>query len=303
MNHRYTLSIVILTMNRKDQLLEALQSCVDSVIPDDTEFVIVDNHSTDNTEKVVREFFEKNNKYEYVYEYEDENLGVGGGRARAYAIANGKYLYFLDDDAVIASESKTTFFTSPIIFFEKHRKVASITTRIEDSIYKENRNDNLSFHHLDGRPLVFFYLGGSHFLRKSAFDTPLYFPIKYGSEEYAPSIIAQDKGFCHVYFDDIYIIHKPKVNKWVDGTANMEDILIRSTAITHATKVILYPIIFRPILSVAYYKRCKQYLRPYKGAKKKCDAMIKDVIANNKRKKIRISTVMDMYKKFGLTVF
>jgi len=303
MIREYLLSIVILTMNRKDQVIEALESCMASNLPEDTEFVIVDNHSTDGTGEIVKSYIEDHPDYDIQYEYEEKNLGVGGGRSRAFDLAKGKYLYFLDDDAVISSESADIFFIEPIVYLEKNKNVASITTKIKDTTFKGDRNDSFSAENIDGRPLTFKYLGGSHFLRKSAFEFPLYFSIQYGSEEYAPSIIAQDKGLYHVYFDDIYIIHQPKVNKWVAGTADMEYVVSCGTAVAHATKIILYPAIFRPILALAHYRRCKMYLSQYADAIKKCNNMVKDIVKNNKHKKIKASTVINMYKKFGLTVF
>ena len=56
MNDKYDLSIVVITMNRREQLLEALESCLYSKLPEKTEFIIIDNHSTDNTGEVVESF-------------------------------------------------------------------------------------------------------------------------------------------------------------------------------------------------------------------------------------------------------
>lgn len=53
------LSIVVVTMNRAKQLKEALLSCIDCVIPEDTEFIIIDNASTDDTGSVISDFFYK----------------------------------------------------------------------------------------------------------------------------------------------------------------------------------------------------------------------------------------------------
>ena len=53
------LSIVVITMNRANQLKDALQSCVNSKLPEDTEFVIVDNASSDNTREIVKNFLKK----------------------------------------------------------------------------------------------------------------------------------------------------------------------------------------------------------------------------------------------------
>ncbi len=303
MNCEYLLSIVILTMNRKDQVIEALDSCMASKMPENMEFVIVDNHSIDGTRDAIQAYIDAHPQYDFQYEYEYENLGVGGGRARGFDLARGKYLYFLDDDAVVAEESGALFFVKPIEFLEKNKNVASVTTQIKDTVFQGNRNDSLSKYNIDGKPLTFKFLGGSHFLRKSAFDSPIYFHIRYGSEEYAPSIIAHDKGFYHVYINEIYITHKPKVNKWIDGTADMEYVLCCGTAVTYATKLILYPSLFRPVLDLAYHKRCKMYLKKYNGAIEKCNKMVKEIVKNNCHKKIRVATVIKMYKNFGLTVF
>ena len=51
------LSIALVTMNREKQLIEALQSCIASTLPKDTQFVIIDNASTDGTESVITDFF------------------------------------------------------------------------------------------------------------------------------------------------------------------------------------------------------------------------------------------------------
>ena len=49
------LSIAVVTMNRSIQLIEALDSCLTCNLPNDTEFVIIDNASTDDTEQKVKE--------------------------------------------------------------------------------------------------------------------------------------------------------------------------------------------------------------------------------------------------------
>lgn len=299
------LSIVVLTMNRSEQLIEALESCVSCSIPFKYEFVIINNNSSDNTDEVIKSYIECHPTLQFVYEKRNENLGVGGGRSRGFELANGEYLYFLDDDAVIDGSCKETFFISSVQYLEKNPNVASITTKIYDEMLGYERDVDLSKMKLDGKTCIFKYLGGSHFLRKKAFVSPLYFNVSYGSEEYAPSIKAQDKGYFHVYDPEIRIIHKPKVNKWINGSENMKYIQIRGAAVVYATKVILYPGIFKPILWMGYMRRCKLYLREYPGAKKEADELATNLIAENKHKeeKIRLAVVAKMYKRFGLTVF
>ena len=48
------LSICLVTYNREKQLKAAIESCFSCELPIGTEFVIVDNGSTDNTEEMIR---------------------------------------------------------------------------------------------------------------------------------------------------------------------------------------------------------------------------------------------------------
>ena len=73
-------------MNRASQLCDALNSCFNCNLPKDTQFVIIDNNSSDNTENLVFDIF-KENSYEYYYEKLPQNLGVGGGRNYAFSKA------------------------------------------------------------------------------------------------------------------------------------------------------------------------------------------------------------------------
>jgi glycosyltransferase involved in cell wall biosynthesis len=302
-DYKFILSIVIITMNRKEQLIEALESCLHSKLPSRTEFVIIDNNSTDGTREAVKTFFEKHPYISYCYEYEEINLGVGGGRSRGYELASGKYLYFLDDDAIISEESRNDFFEKPVEYFDRNENVFSITTRIKDTTLGYDRLIEKTTKKIDGKNIIFKFLGGSHFLRNGILESPLYFNIKYGKEELAPSILAYEFGYYHVYFDDIYIIHQPKINKWIDGTENKEYVLRCEIAVSYATKKIMYPVLFRPLLFCLYFIRCQKYLKKYKGSIKKCNQMVKEIIKNNQSKKMSFSKVISLFKKFGLTVF
>lgn len=297
------LTIAVLTMNRCNQLKEAIESVLKCKVPAETEIVVLDNASTDDTSSVIDEI-SMESSVPIRYYYSPVNTGVGGGRAKLFDYADGKYVYFLDDDAIISPDCSEVFFTDSIDFMDKNPNVASLTTQIYDEIFGYSRTDGFSDKiKIDEKPVMFKYLGGSHFLRKESFSSPLYFNIKYGSEEYAPSIKAMDNGLYHVFNKDISIIHKPKRNKWVTGTDEMREIQIREVAIVYATKKLLYPIIFRPIIYMGYKKRSQMYLSMYPGAKKDARKMVKEIVKENKCKTIRIMSVIKMFKTFGMTVF
>ena len=63
---------MIITYNRKREILRALESCVCNKI-EEMEFVIVDNNSSDGTQEAVEKFFGENN-IKYKYYYSSENL-------------------------------------------------------------------------------------------------------------------------------------------------------------------------------------------------------------------------------------
>ena len=302
MDVKYKLTVAILTRNRADQLREAIESCLEASLPIATQFIVVDNASTDCTQDVVEELKQRM-PYSLVYHKENENLGVGGGRNRLFDLAEGEYVYFLDDDAIINPKDKDNFFLSAIEYLDAHTQVASLTTQIIDEIFGVSRTETAQTKQIGGKPIAMRYCGGSHFLRKSCFSSPLYFNLQYGAEEDLPSIRAIDQGFYHVIDNEISIIHKPRTNKWVDGTEKMKDILVKAVSNVYATKKLLYPVIFYPILYLGYKRRCKKHLSAYLGAKIEAKETVRNIIKNNKVKKIKLSTVIKMYRDFGMTVF
>lgn len=297
------LTIAVLTMNRCDQVIDALNSCLSCSLPENTEIIILDNASTDQTlEKL--ESYKKINVNQTIYiHHSDTNLGVGGGRNHLFSLASGEYVYFMDDDAIIAEDSRKSFFVDTVHFMDEHEKVASVTTSIYDELLGTSRTTAYHGKKIYGMDSSFIFLGGSHFLRKSAFSSPLYLNLKYGAEEFYPSICAIDKGYYHVVNNSIRIIHKPRINKWTDGSDELKEILIKNSANVYATKKILYPAILSPILFMGYYARKVVYLAKYSGASKKADILAKEIIMENPlRKKIAISTVFRMIRDYGLSV-
>jgi len=91
------ISVIICTHNRADFLRRAIRSVIDqSVHPSDFEIIVVDNGSTDATRDVVREF-EAAGNMSYVFE---AALGLCHARNSGWRSARGRYLAYLDDDAI-----------------------------------------------------------------------------------------------------------------------------------------------------------------------------------------------------------
>lgn len=300
MNKR-KLSIVVITMNRCDQVVEALESCFYCTLPYDTEFIIVDNASIDNTRKNILEIINKYENYIIDYYKLEKNKGVAGGRLYGFEKATGEYVYFLDDDAVIDKKNRNNFFIDSINFLDENKKIASLSTHVEDKVFGD-RTPKIAKDLYKGKARIFTFIGTSHFLRKDAFSKSLYLNIEYGAEEFYPSILAIDNGFINLYDNSIGIIHKPKINKWIDNSDSKRDIVIKSVAIPYATKHILYPEVFYPIMFFAYQIRLFKNLRQYKNSKKEVELIYNKLILSQ-HPKIKAKTVLFMFKEFGFTVF
>ncbi len=86
-------SIILTTYNRSQFLPRAIGSVLQQTFTD-FELIIVDDHSTDNTQQVVAEF--SDNKIIYIQQ--PRNQGVSAARNAGIQKAKGEYICFLDDD-------------------------------------------------------------------------------------------------------------------------------------------------------------------------------------------------------------
>lgn len=98
---RIRISAIICTHNRSAYLKRAIQSLVDQTLPKEQyEIIVVDNGSTDDTKAIVEGFYRLEN-LRYIYE---PILGLSQARNTGWQNARGKYVAYLDDDAVAYSE-------------------------------------------------------------------------------------------------------------------------------------------------------------------------------------------------------
>ena len=297
------LSICVITMNRASQLKEALESCLACKLPSETEFIVIDNASTDDTEQTVHAVLGECG-YSYYYEKLAENLGVGGGRNYAYSKACGEYAYMLDDDAVIDFENNPSFFVSAINMLDKHNDIVTLTTQIYDTVWKKNRVNIGGTIISDGLYKCLMFCGGSHFLRRTFYVAPPYLPNKYGYEEIPPSLRAFDAGKLNAFCPNLLIIHKPAVNKWNWNDEKNINLLVNGLALPYAIKKMMYPAVFLPILVLANKRRIAKYMSGIPDAK----ASVRETVKNFSRdypikEKIRFSTVCGLIKDFGLSTF
>jgi len=89
------ISIIIPTLNRAKQLSVTLNSLLNQTSLADTEIIVINNGSTDETNKVLLEYSHKINSLKYEC---NTAPGLLTGRHRGIEISTGEILCFLDDD-------------------------------------------------------------------------------------------------------------------------------------------------------------------------------------------------------------
>jgi len=95
------ISVVICTHNRANYLLKAMQSVLDQSMPANRyEVIVVDNGSTDETRELVERFEDLGNVH-YIFE---GKLGLCHARNTGWRNARGRYIAYLDDDAIASPE-------------------------------------------------------------------------------------------------------------------------------------------------------------------------------------------------------
>lgn len=91
------ISVIVCTYNRNDLLSICLRSLENQKADKNLfEVIIINNNSTDNTQKVANKFVNKNNNFRVFIE---KKQGLSNARNRGWKEARGEYVAYIDDDA------------------------------------------------------------------------------------------------------------------------------------------------------------------------------------------------------------
>ncbi len=253
------LSIIILTRNRKEELSRALLSCIECSLPLNTEFIIVDNGSTDGTQERADQFFiEHGTRCKYFYL--TENIGVSAGRNLGFSQSNGRYVYFLDDDGYIDSP-KETYFEKMIETLVENENIFCITTSIFDTELNGLRPPTATKKNYTGslKDKVLFFHGGSCLIDKQRLpDQKRIFLTQQfrGMPELYTSLKNYFNGKYVIEMKDIQIIHQPSTStrpSW------REETIYHYTGSVHV-KLIFYPVIFYPMVYTLFCLRIIKHI-------------------------------------------
>lgn len=113
------LSVVVQTYNRATRLQKSLESYV-KTDRSDIEFLICDNHSTDNTEELVQSFMALDKRIRYIRHY--TNLGASRNGFIGFVSAKAPLVMFITDD-----DYMTEGFVDAVIFiFDNYPTVGAV---------------------------------------------------------------------------------------------------------------------------------------------------------------------------------
>lgn len=89
------ITVILPVYNRQETIANAIQSILDQTYPN-FELIIVDDASTDNTLRVIRQF--KDERIKIIENF--SNIGVSGSRRCAFESSEGNYIALMDSDDI-----------------------------------------------------------------------------------------------------------------------------------------------------------------------------------------------------------
>lgn len=125
-NEGIQISVVICSYNRADYIIPAINSLYAQTLPRHLfEVLVVDNNSSDNTGALVQAYIREHGDFNIVYLTESRQ-GASFARNTGAALAKGRLLCFMDDDAMAEKE----YLERILQFFALHRDAAGLGGRI-----------------------------------------------------------------------------------------------------------------------------------------------------------------------------
>lgn len=299
------LSIIIATYNRSFEVIRAIESIFPLNIKN-YEMIVWDNHSQEKDHDIVRNYCESR-KENILYYYAEKNLGAGGGKNAAWLESKGKYVFIMDDDAVIHSEH---YFSKLVNYMEQHPKVGAVYTDIYepasnkhyDCMYKnhniriENEKNNIAMDCYIGnvsRALAF--VGGAHIVRREAIATKNLYPrySMFGSEETYASLLIWNNGYEVHNLADIGVYHLPTPERNFSGEIREKKIIVTAFLM----KKMIYPISLQLIMYVAFRLHLKKNGFQYDD---ECKEILNTSFCQEDVKRIGIVCLIELANLFGI---
>ena len=156
------ISVIIPVYNVEDYLRECLDSICNQTF-DDIEIICVNDGSTDSSPEILNKYARKDSRVKIISQ---NNQGLAASRNNGYALAQGKYIYFIDSDDYLKKDALEKLYNNAIsndsdMVLFKFQKVddfknvhkRGVAFRI-DNILGDVDYDNLTFTYRDVKKQV-----------------------------------------------------------------------------------------------------------------------------------------------------
>ena len=207
-------SIVIITWNRKDDVLESVQSIYEQNYQN-VEIVVVDNGSTDGTAAALAQTFPGVKIVAL-----NRNTGVSEGRNLGVAVATGEIIFFLDSDASLGHDTLSNivrkFQYDPTIGVITCKILNPYTQQLDPNTWIFTQKDKAS-QDLEFSSYSFCEAGAA--VRKKVFDQAGLFweSLFFGREGDELSLRIWNAGFKILYWPEAVVYHRVSPHKRVAG--------------------------------------------------------------------------------------
>ncbi len=213
---RPLISVVIITWNRREDILETVQSVCDQAY-EKIEVVVVDNGSTDGTSAALKRAFPA-----VTLVVLEQNMGVSIGRNAGIAVAQGEVVFFLDSDASLGYNT----LTSIIQKFQVEPDLGIIACKIVNAYTKQlDYGPGWAFSEKDKADqdlefLSYSFSEGGCAIRRDVFDKAGLFwdSLFFGREGEELSLRVWDVGYKIVYWPKAVVYHRVSPNKRIAGS-------------------------------------------------------------------------------------
>ena len=306
-------SVIIPVYNSSEYLRKCLDSLVNQKF-NDIEIIVVNDGSTDDSEKIVREYV---SKYNNINLYTITNHGQAYARNYGFSKANGEYVAFVDSDDYVSLD----------LFFELNKKIKKkkydmilfnyTVVNNEGNVlfvkkYKcENLDDVSDIEYLFSDPSPCNKIYKKKFLDKANFKLPegiiyedyCYFPTLV---KYEPSIGYVDKEFYYYFYSDSSTMrnveYKKKYEDLFKATELLYDSFIGTKFGDEIEYLIYYHFLYEGSLNFYKFKKFDMIDRISDFMSEKYPNWLKNKYVKERGKKERILAYLFYKKKYSLIV-
>ena len=204
-----TVSIVVLSYNRKDALEPNLAGLLQMVDQNGCELVVVDNASTDGSVEMIRGAAAS--RSDVIALLNDRNLGVADGRNAGWRVAGRDFVLTIDDDTFVTADAVRSMLST----FQSSLDIGIVTPVIIDA-----RTKSKLYGYGDLEFSIGNFQGGCHMLRRSLLEKVGFNDeaCTFGGEELDLSIRARVAGYDVVYTPRATVLHDGRVRQGKEGS-------------------------------------------------------------------------------------